>query len=292
MNKRKLSQTAPAKRVALPFNSCPLRMVSLLKFGKCLVLFRLAEKIINGFFASVPRSKPNSDQIDKTLLIAHRGAHNLAQGIIENTLDAFRLAQKVGCWGIEFDVHATADNILVVNHDPTLNRLWGHDAAIALLSFGELRALEPGIPSLEEVVSEYGGTVHLFIELKAPFQDEYALVQSLQGLSPGKDYHLLALEASTFSQLSQFPKEALLLVAVHNNSQEFCDLSLKENYGGVMGSYLLLTNKKIRKLNEANQAYGVGFVDSKYSLYREMNRGVHWIFTNSAVPVSHYLHQL
>lgn len=256
------------------------------------MLLTLAEKVINGYFAAVPRVKPHSLYIDSARIIAHRGAHNNAQGIIENTHEAFRIARDVGCWGIEFDVHATADEVLVVNHDLTLNRLWGHDVAIPNLSFNELRALEPGIPTLAEIVAEYGRDMHLFIELKSPFNDEDSLVKSLNGLVPIKDYHLLALDAPILGSLVEFPKQSLLLVAVHNNVNEFCDLSIKENYGGVLGNYLLLTDKKRLKLKEANQISGVGFVNSKNSLYRELNRGISWIFTNQAVDVSQYIHHL
>lgn len=256
------------------------------------MLLALTEKLIDGYFASIPRSKPLSKDYDKALLIAHRGAHDNDHGIIENTLAAFNVAKDIGCWGIEFDVQSTVDNVLVVNHDPTLNRLWGHDVAIAAMTFEQLRSLEPQIPSLAEVVEQYGKVMHLFIELKAPFRNEEALVQALKGLVPSTDYHLLTLEADIFTYLSHFPNDSLLLVAAHNNMKEFCDLSLKENYGGVLGNYLLLTNKKIRKLKDVHQAFGVGFVDSRYSLYRELNRGIHWIFTNQAAKVSHYLHYL
>ena len=256
------------------------------------MLLTLIEKIAAGYFACVPRRKPQAKDVDKACVIAHRGVHDNAHGIFENTLAAFRLAQEVGCWGIEFDVRATADGILVVNHDDTLNRLWGYHVAIANLSFSELRSLEPRIPSLAEVVAEHSANMHLFIELKAPFQDEETLVQILQGLSPGKDYHVLALDSSIFSFLSLIPKHVLLLVAVHNNVKKFCNLSLNEHYGGVLGNYLLLTNKHIKKLKEASQVAGVGFVSSKYSVYRELNRGIPWLFTNCSEDVSGYLRQL
>lgn len=256
------------------------------------MLIQLTEKIVDGYFAFIPRCKPVVQTVNDTLLIAHRGAHNNSYGIFENTNAAFRLAKEAGCWGIEFDVHATADGVLVVNHDPTLNRLWNHNATIADLNFNELRTLVPGVPALKEVIEEYGGSMHLFIELKSPFHHEDSLVHTLSGLSPGKDYHLLSLDDAIFGSLTQFPKDVLLLVAVHNNVKKFCDLSISEQYGGVMGNYLLLTNKQRRKLNKANQLSGVGFVDSRNSLYRELNRGIHWVFTNEAVKVSHYLQQL
>ncbi|WP_131795586.1 glycerophosphodiester phosphodiesterase [Fluoribacter gormanii] len=251
----------------------------------------LLQKIVDRYFAIVPRDKPSLEMVKTARLIAHRGAHNNAQGIIENTRAAFDLAKELGCWGIEFDVHATADKVLVVNHDPTLKRLWGHDRAIANLNFNELRDLAPDVPTLDEVIAAYGGRMHLLIELKEPFYDEDALVKSLQGLSPGEHYHLLTLNSTIFSSLSKFPKNALLLVAVHNNVDQFCDASLNENYGGVLGHYLMIGNKALNRLNSAGKIIGVGMVDSKYSLYRELNRGINWLFTNRASEINSYLHQ-
>ncbi len=255
------------------------------------VLLNLLEKTVDGYFAIVPRDKPSTELIKTVRLIAHRGAHNHVQGIIENTLAAFDLAKELGCWGIEFDVRATADKVLVVNHDATLMRLWGHDRAIADLRFNELRALAPDVPTLSEVVAAYGDSMHLLIELKTPFQDEDALVRALKGLCAGEDYHLLTLNPAIFYSLSQFPKHALLLVASHNNVQQFCHVSLKENYGGVLGHYLLINDKTVHRLKAAEKIVGVGMVDSKYSLYRELNRGINWLFTNRAAAVAFYLRQ-
>ncbi|HHF7375412.1 glycerophosphodiester phosphodiesterase [Legionella bozemanae] len=253
------------------------------------MLLNLLEKTVDGYFAIIPRHKPSIEIIKSARLIAHRGAHNHAQGIVENTLAAFKLAQELKCWGIEFDVRTTADKVLVVNHDATLKRLWKHDLTIADLSFKELRALVPDVPTLNEVVAAYGKSLHLLIELKAPFQDEDILVEALNGLSAGENYHLLTLDSAIFYSLSQFPKNALLLVASHNNVKQFCNVSLNENYGGILGHYFLINNKIISRFKAAEKIVGVGMVDSKYSLYRELNRGINWLFTNRADELTVYL---
>lgn len=256
------------------------------------MLISVLEQLINGYFSCIPRPRPHFTTVKQVHLIAHRGAHKNAQGIFENTDDAFRLAKDLGYWGIELDVHATADNQLVVNHDPTLKRLWGQDLAIAQLNFNQLRELAPKVPSLQEVVANYGGKMHLFIEIKYPIKDQRDLIAILNDLKPCQDYHLLSLHAVDLSVLTQFPKEALLLVPMHNNVKQFCALSLKENYGGVLGHYLFLRNSQIRQLKRAKQMTGVGFVDSKYSMYRELNRGINWLFTNKAEEVSQHLQDL
>lgn len=257
-----------------------------------IVLLAIAEHLVDSCFALLPYRKPEGSDIEKAKLIAHRGAHSNDTGIFENTMEAFHLARDVGCWGIELDIHVTADRVVVVNHDATLKRLWGHDVAIADLNYQALRRLEPRIPSLAEVIAEFQKDMHLFIELKAPFKDEEALALCLEGLSPAQDYHLLTLDSSIFSQMKQIPKSALVLVALHNNVSQFCELSLKQHYGGVTGNYLLLTDKKLRPLREAQQGYGVGFVNSKRSLHRELGREIYWLFTNKAVAMAEYLKQL
>lgn len=250
------------------------------------------EKMVDAYFAIVPRKKPALAQAKAARLIAHRGAHNNSQSIFENTQKAFSLAKEVGCWGIEFDIQTTADKVLVVNHDPTLKRIWGHEVAISSLTFQELRELVPQIPSLAEVIAEYGHKLHLFIEIKAPFSAEDSLIENLKGLEAIKDYHIICLSAPTLEALKKLPKEVMLLVALHTNVRKFCNITLKEHYGGLLGSYLLLTDAVLKRVNEANQISGVGLVNSRYSLYRELTRGVKLIFTNKAVEVSRELRSL
>ncbi|MDP3267472.1 MAG: glycerophosphodiester phosphodiesterase family protein [Legionella sp.] len=253
------------------------------------MLLYVIQKMLDGFFAAIPRSRPCAKHINEARVIAHRGVHSNAAGNFENTREAFRRAEEAGCWGIEFDVHTTRDGVYVINHDPTLKRLWEYDVAIANLSFKELRALEPRIPTLQEVVSEFGKKMHLFIELKNSVVNEKILFDELHTLTPGIDYHLITLKASIIKNLTQFPTESLVLVAGHNNVNSFCDLSINHQYGGVLGSYLLFSKKQIEALKNANQLCGLGFVDSKNSLYREINRGVSLIFSNQAVKVVQYL---
>lgn len=255
-------------------------------------LVDLLEKAIESFFAYIPRKKPEGLIASKACLIAHRGAHDMKQQIIENTDAAFARALALGCWGIEFDVHATADGVLVVNHDPTLTRLWGKNMAIKDLSFKTLRQLMPELPSLSEVVERYGKQIHLFIELKAPFNAEAALNDALQTLRPCDDYHLLSLRESVFASLSSFPSEVMLLVAVHNNVKRFCKQSLQKHYGGVLGHYLLVNHNKTKALQLAKKAVGVGMVNSKFGLYRELNRGMYWIFSNNVGLLSQCLQEL
>lgn len=53
---------------------------------------------------------------NKNVVIAHRGAWK-HKSLPENSIASLKEAIKLGCYGAEFDVHMTADHVLVVNHD-------------------------------------------------------------------------------------------------------------------------------------------------------------------------------
>jgi glycerophosphoryl diester phosphodiesterase len=104
-------------------------------------------------------------------LVAHRGAPREQP---ENTLPSFARALELGCDGIELDVHATRDGVVVVHHDP-VPRAVSPDRRltrrpIAELTYDELRtfAVAPGIgiPKLSEVLDLVGQRAFVYVELK------------------------------------------------------------------------------------------------------------------------------
>ena len=109
---------------------------------------KILEKIVDSFFASLPRRQSDKTSRSNACLIAHRGAHDNKSGLIENTDSAFARALALGCWGIEFDVHETADGVLVVNHDPNLRRLWGKEQSISRVGENGVDRMAGSISSL------------------------------------------------------------------------------------------------------------------------------------------------
>lgn len=101
---------------------------------------------------------------------AHRGLHDIAHGLPENSLRAFRLAAEYG-YGAELDVHLSKDGRLVVMHDESLLRTAGVDRKIADCTALELDVLrlqgtDEKIPYLEEVLPIFEGRTPLVIEIK------------------------------------------------------------------------------------------------------------------------------
>src|ERR1700677_388082 len=55
-----------------------------------------------------------------TAIFAHRGR---TDGFVENTLEAFAEAKRLGADGVELDVRLTAVRALAVHHDPLIDGL-------------------------------------------------------------------------------------------------------------------------------------------------------------------------
>ena len=106
----------------------------------------------------------------KSLPIAHRALHDLADGRPENSRAAIRAAIDAG-YGIEIDLQLSRDGRAMVFHDYDLTRLTGQKGAIQqrdaadLANVGLIGGAE-GIPTLVEVLDLVAGRVPLLIELK------------------------------------------------------------------------------------------------------------------------------
>jgi glycerophosphoryl diester phosphodiesterase len=111
--------------------------------------------------------------------IAHRGLHDAASGIIENTVSAFEAA-IAGGYGIECDVQASADGEAMVHHDDALGRLTEGGAPLASLDASALKqvafkATADRMLTLGELCDLVGGRVPLVVEIKSRFDGALTL---------------------------------------------------------------------------------------------------------------------
>jgi len=75
------------------------------------------------------------------IVVGHRGA---AAHFPENTAPSFDHAVSLGVDAIEFDLRVSRDGVVVVNHDPTVDRTTDGTGAVAELTVAELKKLDPG----------------------------------------------------------------------------------------------------------------------------------------------------
>ncbi|MBA1157155.1 glycerophosphodiester phosphodiesterase family protein [Microvirga mediterraneensis] len=115
--------------------------------------------------------------------IAHRGLHNKANGIIENTISAAEAAIARG-FPIELDVQLTADNEAVVFHDFELDRLTGETGLVAERNLSALTRIDISgtmggdkIPSFKGYLGTIAGRTPLVIEIKSKFNGDMRLTK-------------------------------------------------------------------------------------------------------------------
>ena len=99
--------------------------------------------------------------LNEPILFAHRGASAYSP---ENTLESFALALKLGATGLESDIWATRDGVLVLDHDGVVkSRLRSKPIA----EF-DRSALPSHIPSLEQLLQHCGTQYQLSLDIKDP----------------------------------------------------------------------------------------------------------------------------
>jgi glycerophosphoryl diester phosphodiesterase len=245
-------------------------------------------KLVDQIHSVIPQRTPTAAALENCKLVSHRGEHD-NKTIFENTVEAFEKVEDAGVWGIELDIRWTKDLIPVVFHDDNLQRLFNNRQQISELKFSDLKKKYPLIPSLTEVVDKFGHKLHLMIEVK---QEDYAnaeqqiktLEKIMHSLVPIKDYHFISIYPQMFEDLKFVPTQALLPIAIISYRKK-SHLCFKKNYGGILGHYQFISRYGIRKHLKQGRKVGLGFIASKNSLYRELNRGVEWVFTNDALKL-------
>jgi glycerophosphoryl diester phosphodiesterase len=100
----------------------------------------------------------------------HRGWHYDDLSGMENSLSAFRRAVDEGYHYLETDVHATSDGVVVVQHDPVLDRTTDATGAVAVLPWSVVGRAKIGgrepVSRLEDVLEELPDAL-LNIDVKA-----------------------------------------------------------------------------------------------------------------------------
>lgn len=103
------------------------------------------------------------------LVFAHRGGSALAP---ENTIAAFDAGIAAGADGLELDVHLSADGVVVVHHDATLDRTTNASGPVAARTVAELARVDPGdgrgIPTLRQVLARYHTRIIVEMKCDAP----------------------------------------------------------------------------------------------------------------------------
>lgn len=194
-------------------------------------------------------SEPEQKQLN---ILSHRGWYTSGGQRVtdENSLDALRRAQEMKCDGVEFDVHLTADDQMVIRHDNKIDETLSCQGS----TFEQIRAIKlpfgNQIPSLHEWLAQAKETpeLKLFLEIKAHERSrENKLVGMIldevkaMGMEDQVSYLSFSIETCDYI-LSLNPKAKVTL----NGSKEALVLTPDEakahGYSGISYQFPLLLN--------------------------------------------------
>ena len=167
------------------------------------------------------------------LPIAHRGLHNSANNIYENTKESF-LAAVNDNYAIECDVVLSKDHEVVVFHDENLKRLCNLDKNVSSLTMNELRNLKiyesnSNIISLDEMLHIVSAHVPIIIEIKGkftPFIEEriQEIIRSYRGPIALKTFNLKSVE--WLIKFLPYVYKGLVIDSNTNNFEAILDLNI------------------------------------------------------------------
>jgi glycerophosphoryl diester phosphodiesterase len=215
-----------------------------------------------------------------TAVFGHRGA---TEGFVENTLEAFAEARRLGADGVELDVRLTADGALAVHHDPVIEGLG---------PIGELTVtlLPPHVPLLADALAVCDGlTVN--VEIKNSPKDP--------GHDPGEA--VAAITASAIAEagwtervlVSSFEASTLRAVQVADgrlalgalwpflaNVEQGLALAVAEGWSAVHPFVTEVTESLVAQAHTAGLAVNVWTVNATHDLEAFTALGVDAVITD------------
>ena len=229
----------------------------------------------------------------KPRMIAHRGVSGLER---ENTCAAFVAAGNRSYFGIETDVHRTADGQYVIIHDDTTTRVAGVELTVEetdMASLRKLRLTDVGteltredlcLPTLEEYISvckKYGKAAVLELKNRMPDESVWEIVEIVRACGwlektifiSFKLDNLIALRAKYPAQPAQY------LLSKIEDPDAVLETLTKYRLG-LDVKHTSLTRDMVEAIHAAGLEVNVWTVDKPESGVRAMAMGVDFITTN------------
>ena len=213
-----------------------------------------------------------------TLVIAHRGA-SVAEP--ENTLAAFERAVAMGAEGIELDVRRTADDQLVVLHNPTL-------ADGRVLRSTDASELPPDLPRLADALDACEGAF-VNIEIKNDPRDPdfdttewvtFRLAAELAGRGGGSRWLVSSFRRETVAMMRTIlPTVPTALLCVGMGADEIA-AAVTDGHRAIHPWDGALTEEQVAAAHRAGLAVNTWTCDDPARMVELMAWGIDGICTN------------
>jgi len=225
-------------------------------------------------------------------IFAHRGSSGTHP---ENTPAAFTEALRIGVDGIEFDVHLSKDQELIIMHDERVDRTTDGTGAIIDLTLKELKELSAGasfheqfaderIPTLTETLDLITGDVMLNIHVKAYDYSREALTQKVvQELTERQLWQraFIASDAETIKLAKSLNPSAVLCNLTRQGSPvEYVEFSAELGCQIIQPSHTITTPELVEAAHERGIRANVFYADEVEEMKKLIKLGVDGILTN------------
>lgn len=232
------------------------------------------------------------------LILGHRGAKNYAP---ENTLAAFTLALEQGAHGVELDVKLSADGVVIVHHDMTVDRTTNGKGKVAQLSLAELRELDAGsffsekyqgekIPTLDEVFETIGKRAIINVELTNYSTPRDSLVEKVCGLVRRHGLQARIIFSSFFAgnlkKAAAFLPEVPRALLALDGWKGMWARSFGFNFGDYYATHPYFTDishQQVARVHKLKRKINVWTVNAEADLHRMIQWGVDGIITDDPV---------
>ncbi|WP_425595566.1 glycerophosphodiester phosphodiesterase [Planomicrobium okeanokoites] len=261
---------------------------------------------LNLKFGNGERSTLNSNEI---LNVAHRGASGHAP---EHTLAAYELGEQMKGDFIEVDLQMTEDGVLIAMHDERVDRTTDGSGLVKDMTLAEIKQLDAGswfneaypdkakpdyagltVPTLEEIIGEFGRGSRYYIETKAPnvypeMQEELLRVlykHKLIGSNAASSKVLVqSFSADSLLEIHELdPEVPLIQLISYSEPATITDQeisAIKEYALGIGTSYTSIDKEYVEKIRENELLIHPFLVNSKADMERLLDWGVTGMFTN------------
>lgn len=237
-----------------------------------------------------------------TSICGHRGASGHAP---ENTLIAFEKARQLGAIWLEFDVQLCQTGEVIVLHDDTLERTTDLKQPVRPIEFSlsALKNLDAGswfspefagepIPTLEEVLERFGGTLGLNIEIKSKIGVESnvgieaKIAEMLQRYNLFDSVIVSSFDPTRLFKMQQVDSRVKLGVLYSEQAFEYMPsydpIKIAKSLGAVAlhPDHKLVTADLVAEAGQAGLAINTWTVNEPTDMHRMLDLGVAMIITN------------
>ncbi len=221
------------------------------------------------------------------LIYAHRGASGYAP---ENTVASFDLALEMHADGIETDVRATRDGVLVLLHDAGVDRTTDGKGAIAELTFEQVKRLDAGshfspahaaqrVPSLDDFLDRYAGRTKFWLEIKAA-GIERAAVDAVRQRRLDDDVAFTSFNCGSLEAVRQASSAASLTYLIRELQPDTIERSRGIGVSQLSIHHSTLTTDVVRAVRDRGLDVRTWGISDKETLRRMLGLGLYGLTLN------------